>query len=128
MGSAISLRSLEARNLRDIEHGVKIEFLISGQYPGDGKPKPVSFPDPIASSSEVDGIRYLNIDSLIELKLASGISNPGRLRDLADVLELIKALKLPADFVQRLNPYVQAKYRELWQAAEQHDEGREHFI
>jgi hypothetical protein len=103
-----------SKNLRDTEYGVKIEFLVSGGYPGDGKPKPVSFPDPLACSSEIDGIRFLNLESLIELKLASGISSPGRLRDLADVMELVKALNLPQDFSQRLNPYVREKYQELW--------------
>src|SRR3954452_11164354 len=32
--------------LRDTQTGVRIEFLISGGYPGDGKSKPVQFPDP----------------------------------------------------------------------------------
>jgi hypothetical protein len=51
---------------------------------------------------------------LIELKLASGMTNPLRLRDIADVQELIRILKLPAEFADRLNPFVQDKYRELW--------------
>ena len=34
-----------SKNLRDTEHGVRIEFLIAGEFPGDGKPKPVAFPD-----------------------------------------------------------------------------------
>lgn len=29
-----------SKNLRDVEQGVRIEFLLSGDYPGDGKPKP----------------------------------------------------------------------------------------
>src|SRR5437016_5316661 len=29
-----------SKNLRDAGHGVRIEFLIAGEYPGDGKPKP----------------------------------------------------------------------------------------
>ena len=35
-----------SKNLRDTEHGVKIEFLVTGEFPGDGKPKPVAFPAP----------------------------------------------------------------------------------
>jgi hypothetical protein len=35
-----------SKNLRDTQTGVRIKFLISGEFPGDGKPKPVSFPDP----------------------------------------------------------------------------------
>ena len=33
-----------SKNLRDAEFGVRIEFLVAGEYPGDGKPKPVAFP------------------------------------------------------------------------------------
>jgi hypothetical protein len=100
---------------------VKIEFLLAGDFPGDGKPKPVAFPEPEAAGVESDGIRYLNLDSLIELKLASGMTAVGRLRDLADVLELIKTLKLPANFGERLNPYVREKFDELWSAAREPD-------
>ena len=35
----------KSKNLRDTENQVRIEFLLSGGYPGDGKPKPVAFPD-----------------------------------------------------------------------------------
>jgi hypothetical protein len=103
-----------SKNLRDTEYGVRVEFLVTGDYPGDGKPKPVAFPDPTAASVEIDNIRLLNLEKLIELKLASGLTNPLRLKDIADVQELIRTLKLPADFADRLDPFVQDKYRELW--------------
>jgi hypothetical protein len=45
-----------SKQLRDTEHGVRIEFLVTGQYPGDGKPKPVAFPDPAAVAVEFEGI------------------------------------------------------------------------
>ena len=105
-----------SKNLKDAELGVRIEFLIAGQYPGDGKPKPVEFPDPARSAVERDGIRYLDLPVLIELKLASGMTNQERIKDLADVQELIKLLDLPAEFAEQLNPYVQARYGELWRA------------
>lgn len=103
-----------SKHLRDTEYGVKIEFLTTGDYPGDGKEKPVAFPDPRSVSIELDGIRYLNLQTLVELKLASGMTNAGRLKDLSDVLELIKLLNLPTDFAEQLNPYVRDKYMELW--------------
>lgn len=37
-----------------------------------------------------------------------------RSRDLPYVQELIKAIGLPRDFAERLNPYVREKFVELW--------------
>ncbi len=42
---------------------------------------------------------------------------PHRLRDLADVQDIINALKLPLDFQERLAPSVRGRFRELWNAA-----------
>ena len=67
-------------------------------------------------SEVINGIRYLRLIPLIEIKLASGMTNPGRLRDLADVQELIRVLQLPMEVVQQLNPFVREKFEELWQA------------
>ena len=106
-----------SKNLRDTESGVKVEFLVTGQFPGDGKPKPVAFPDPDAVAMEKDGIRYISLPTLIELKLASGMTSPERMKDLSDVMELIKLLDLPKDFSGQLAPFVQAKYLEIWQSA-----------
>lgn len=104
-----------SKQLRDAETGVRIEFLVSGAYPGDGKPKPVAFPDPAEVGVDLDGIMYLDLPTLIELKLASGMTGGlHRLKDFADVIELIKALALPADFAEQLNPYVRDRYAEIW--------------
>jgi len=107
-----------SKQLRDTATGVRIEFLVAGQFPGDGKPKPIAFPDPAAVAVEIDGIKYLRLEKLIELKLASGMTNPGRLKDLADVQELIRVLKLEKDFQTRLDPYVQPKFLELLSGVE----------
>ena len=104
----------KSRHLRDTEHGVKIEFLVTGDFPGDGKPKPVAFPDPAAVAENIGGIPCLSLSSLVELKLASGMNNVGRMKDLGDVTEMIKVLELPRDFAGKLNPFVQEKYKELW--------------
>jgi hypothetical protein len=102
-----------SKQLRDTETGVRIEFLVTGQYPGDGKPKPVAFPDPASASIELSGIRFLSLEKLIELKLASGMTNPSRLKDLADVQELIRLLKLEPSFAQQLDSFVRPKFIEL---------------
>lgn len=105
-----------SKNLRDVETGVRIEFLIQGKYPGDGKPKPVCFPDPRDASIDLEGIKYLKLATLVELKLASGMTNPDRLKDIADVQALIRALALPLSFEDVLAPYVRPTFRELWES------------
>ena len=107
-----------SRNLRDTETGVSIEFIVSGAFPGDGKPKPVAFPDPATCAIRVDGIAYLSLGVLMELKLSSGMTHPGRLRDLADAQELIRVAGLPREFAETLHPFVRAKYQELWDGAQ----------
>jgi hypothetical protein len=104
------------KRLRSTTDGVSIEVMTTGEYPGDGKPKSVSMPAPAEAATEIDGIKFVTLEKLIELKLASGISAPDRLKDLADVQELIKIRKLGADFALRLDPYVREKYRELEEA------------
>ncbi|MGB7156964.1 MAG: nucleotidyltransferase family protein [Tepidisphaeraceae bacterium] len=100
--------------LRDTQTGVKIEFLITGGFPGDGKPKPVSFPDPTTVMVEIEGVQYLGLATLLELKLASGMTGGvNRLKDLADVVELTKTLSLTEEFAAKLNPYVRDKFLEL---------------
>jgi hypothetical protein len=103
-----------SKNLRDTDSGVRIEFLVAGDYPGDGKPKPVAFPDPTEAAVDLDGIRCLSLPRLVELKLASGMTNPLRLKDIVDVQELIQVLRLPEEFADQLNPYVHDKFKELW--------------
>lgn len=101
--------------LRDTDTGVKIEFLITGGYPGNGKSQPVAFPDPKDVSVEIDGVHYLSLPTFVELKLASGLTGGvGRMKDFTDVVALIKELSLPQSFGQQLNAYVRPKFDELW--------------
>jgi hypothetical protein len=104
-----------SKNLRDAEHGVRIKFLVAGDFPGDGKPKPVSFPEPENAGTLIDGIRYLSLPKLVELKLASGMTGGvHRMKDLADKIALMESLHLSSKFATELNPYVRDKYLELW--------------
>ena len=113
-----------SRNLRDVEHGVRIEFLVTGDFPGDGKPKPVAFPDPAEAATRIDGLAYIQLPRLVELKLASGMTGGmPRLRDLADVIALIEAVPLDLSFVDKLDPYVRPKYIEIWEGIQQAPQG-----
>ena len=106
------------KKFRTTEENVSVEIITSGEFPGDGKPKPVRFPNPKDVSIEIDGIKTVNLEKLIELKLASGMTAPHRLKDLADVQEIIKIKSLTADFAEKLNPYVREKFLELQKAVE----------
>lgn len=107
-----------SKNLRDTDTGVRVEFLVAGDFPGDGKPKPVAFPDPISARVDIDGVSFLALPKLVELKLASGTTNPGRIKDLADVQEVIRLLALPRAFADELDASVSDAYRGLWDAAQ----------
>ena len=106
------------KRLRATREGVPVEVITAGEYPGDGRPKPVSFPAPAGASVEIDGVRFVTLEKLIELKLASGMTAPDRLKDLADVQELIKLRGLNSEFAGGLHPYVRARFEELRAAVE----------
>ena len=104
------------KRLRDTANGVIVEFITTGEYPGDGKPKAVGFPDPESAAEEIHDLPVITLPRLIELKLTSGMTMPHRLRDLADVQDLIAALRLPLELGEQLDPSVREKYREFWYA------------
>ena len=54
---------------------------------------------------------------MIELKLASGLSATHRMRDLADVQDLIIALNLPLELKDELDISVRPEYQRIWEAA-----------
>lgn len=107
-----------SKGLRDTRHDVPIDVVLAGDFPGDGKPKPVRFPDPAEVAVRGQHVALMPLPKLLELKLASGMTAPHRLRDLADVLELIRVRSLPRELADDLDPFVRAKYLELWEAAE----------
>lgn len=104
-----------SRNLRDTSNGVKIDLALAGEFPGTGAEIPVAFPDPSAFEPFVkDGVRYVTLEQLVELKLAAGISHRLRYKDLGDVVSLIGSAGLPRDLGERLHPWVRPKWYEIW--------------
>jgi hypothetical protein len=68
------------------ETGIQVDILPEGGRPGTAShPAPTTIPHPIAMGSESGRLAYMSLPALIELKLAAG-----RLRDEADVVELIR--------------------------------------
>jgi hypothetical protein len=105
-----------SRGVRDTEHDVKIDFVIAGHYPGDGKPKAVRFPDPAKVAERGERFSLLPVATIVELKLASGMTSLDRAKDLADVVELIRHASLPLELGDQLDPSVRDKYVEAWNA------------
>lgn len=96
--------------IRDRRNGVLINFLPAEQVLKHGCQVP--FPMP----SEVSDVpQFVTLGQLLSLKLDSWSHTPvARIKDKADVVELIKALSLPRDFA--VDGPVQSLYREIWEA------------
>ena len=100
-----------SKGFRDTLNGVKIDVLIVGDYPGDGRPKPVSFPDPESVRELRDeSVPYVTLAALLELKIASGMTAAHRLQDLADGIQLIRVNSLPRSYSDQLDSFVRAKF------------------
>lgn len=102
------------KTLRDTTNGVKVEFLITGEFPGDGLPNEVAFPDPVEAAELSNDVKVLSVPWLITLKLASGLTGRDREKDFVDVSALIKARDLPLVIADLLPAMVREKYVELW--------------
>lgn len=106
------------KRLRDTETRVYVDIITTGEYPGDGKPKAVRFPDP-SDSVDLDGINVLSLPRLIEGKLVTGMTVDYRqLQDLGDVQALIRELRLPRSFADQIDPTVRGEFDRLWVLAQ----------
>jgi hypothetical protein len=108
------------RSWRDASTRVDIDALVSGEYPGDGLPKAVSFPRLDIEPGfnwvlAAGGVRVLDLVSLISIKLASAASAPHRRKDAADVASLIEAQDLPREFATELDVTVRPLFITLWE-------------
>jgi hypothetical protein len=105
------------------ETGVKIDILPEGGRPGTAsKPAPTTIPAPSAMGASGWQLTYMNLESLVELKLAAG-----RARDEADVVELLRVnenrLELIRQHVSSVHPKYVSQLEELIRKAqEQRDE------
>ncbi len=111
-----------SKGFRDTFHYIPVDVRIAGDFPGDGKPKPICFPDPSVPSvvefDAKDGLPYLALPRIIELKLASGMTAVDRPRDFDDVIQLIRINQLPASFGNDLHPYVHEAWTKYWDVSQ----------
>lgn len=96
--------------VRDRRNRVLVNLLPAGRV--YKRPSKVPFPAP---EDVTDQPRFVTLEQLISLKLDSWATNPTRrLKDKADVVELIQRLKLPRDFA--VAEPVRHLYTEAWDA------------
>jgi len=96
--------------VEDRRNGVQIDLLPAGKVLRGGCKVP--FPQP---GKVTDQLQIVKLEELVSLKLDSWANNPTRrLKDKADVVELIKYRNLPRDVA--VNPAVRALYTETWDA------------
>jgi hypothetical protein len=62
---------------------------------------------------EVDGVLTVSLADLINMKLASGLRDPLRAQDLADVIGLMRARRLTPAFSSKLTRSLRADFRKL---------------
>jgi hypothetical protein len=121
LGKGYEERVPGSGKLIDTEHGVNVDVLSTGRFPGDDKPKPIAFPDPAKAALRGERFALLPMPRFIELKLASGMVAPHRAKDLVDVQELIKSAGLALSVADQLHPWVREKFVELWHLAQTPD-------
>lgn len=104
----------------DMETGVSVLFRTEGDPPGGIAWRQLRFPHPLASSMIEDGLRFVSLPTLISLKLAAGLSNRDRLRDIADVQEMIKELCLVESLANELHADVRDEYIAMCRSIDDH--------
>jgi hypothetical protein len=105
------------RRFTDRKNGVQLDVLVTGLYPGSGQPGPIAFPDPGQAAQRIEEIAYVDLVTLVQLKLAAR-----RWRDFADVVELIRHNGLDERFGERLHPSVRGDYVECLEEKRREDE------
>jgi hypothetical protein len=110
---------VEGRPRRFVERqsGVMVDCLVTGRYPGSGKPGPLAFPDPAEASQEVEKIRVLTLPQLIQLKLAAR-----RYYDFGDVVFLIRTHNLDDSYLQQIHASVHKDFIECLEEKRREDE------
>jgi hypothetical protein len=101
----------------DRSNGITFDVLVTGLFPGSGRPGPIAYPDPAAVSEVINEKSVVNLPTLIQLRLAAR-----RHKDFGDVVELIRFNNLDESFRQQLHPTVHGDYIECLEEKRREDE------
>ena len=108
------------RRFVDRASKVTLDVLVTGMFPGTGKPGPIAYPDPAEVTEIKARVRVINLKTLIQMKLAAR-----RYQDFADVVALIRAHDLDESFADQLHPSVRRDYIECLEEKRREDEYEE---
>ena len=110
---------VEGRDRRFVERRSKVgvDVLVTGLYPGRGKPGPFAFPDPREASVRIEEIQVVSLPQLIQLKLAAR-----RYYDFGDVVFLIRVHNLHEKFMSQLHASVHKDFIECLEEKRREDE------
>jgi hypothetical protein len=106
-----------SRRFIDKQNQVIIDFLVTGQYPGSGQPGPIAFPDPQSVREERKSVFFVNLATLVELKLAAK-----RYQDFGDVVNLIRENALDESFLPHLHASVRRDFVECLEEKRREDQ------
>jgi hypothetical protein len=101
----------------DRRYRLFLDFLVTGNFPGSGDPGPISYPDPLEVRQMMKRMYVVNLPTLITLKLAAR-----RVKDFADVIDLIRRNELDDDFANQVHPSVRRDYIECLEEMRREDE------
>lgn len=112
-------RLVEGRPRRFLEKksDVTLDVLVTGRFPGSGKPGPFAFPDPEQSRQVIEQIQVVTLPQLVQLKLAAR-----RHYDFGDVVFLIRVHNLEESFMEKLHPSVHQDFIECLEEKQREDE------
>jgi hypothetical protein len=105
------------RRFCERKSGIRLNVLVTGKYPGSGKPGPFAFPDPAKASQEIKRIKVITLPQLVQLKLAAR-----RYYDFGDVVHLIRVHNLDETFLKKIHPSVKQDFIECLEEKRREDE------
>jgi hypothetical protein len=106
-----------SRRFIDQVNKVSVDFLVTGHFPGSGKPGPISYPDPGDVGQTIEKIHVVDLPNLVQLKLAAR-----RYQDLADVVNLIRFNELDESYLEKLHSSVRGDFIQCLEEKRREDE------
>ena len=107
----------QGRRFLDRTTGMKVHVLVSGHCPGPRQPGAIEYPNPTQAAVVIDGVPYLSLLWLVQVKLARRC-----FYDLADVVSLIRSNRLDETYLSRLDSSARNDFANCFEEIRRDDE------